>query len=113
MVDSDRIVELWVQLGEGRAEEMVGLSVDNLWRGLDALLLAYRDSNLEEVANIAQGMFRIADNIGLGQFSKVCRDVESCALRKDGPALAACLARLGRIADQSINAVWDLCDIPV
>jgi hypothetical protein len=111
VVDGDRLVELCVRLGEVRAEEMVGLSVDNLWRGIDALLVAYRDRHLDEIVNIAQGLFRISENIGLGQFSRVCQDVEHCASRDDLPALSACVSRLCRIADQSINAVWDLCDI--
>lgn len=111
VIDGDRLVELCVRMGETRAEEMVGLSVDNLWRGNDALLIAYHAGSFAEVANIANGLCSIADNIGLGHFSKVCRDVETCAAREDQPALAACLGRLGRIADQSITAVWDLCDI--
>jgi len=42
---------------------------------------------------------------------RVARDVEACADRMDGPALAGSLCRLLRVADSSLNSIWDLCDI--
>ena len=111
LVDGDRLVELCVKLGEPRAEEMIALSIDNLWRGLEALRDAYRLQRLGDIVEQSKGLSQIADNLGLRLFARVSRDVESCALRMDGPALAASLHRLDRIADHSINSVWDLCDI--
>jgi len=94
-VDGDRLVELCVGMGEVRAEAMIALSIDNLWRG----------------ANISRGLSQISENLGLGLFARVARDVEACAERMDGPALAGSLCRLMRVADSSLNSIWDLCDI--
>ena len=110
-VDGDRIVELCVGLGEDRAEEMIAISVDNLWRGLEHLKEAYRGGHFEEMADISQGLSQIADNLGLRLFARVARDVEACGRRGDVPALSGCLSRLVRISDASINSVWESCDI--
>ncbi|MCY4180781.1 MAG: hypothetical protein OXC60_18235 [Litoreibacter sp.] len=110
-VDGDRLVELWVRMGQDRAEEVITLSVDNLWRGLAALTHARENGRFDLMAEQAKGMSQIADNLGLWLFAKVARDVEACARREDGPALASCLNRLQRVSDQSISTVWDLCDM--
>lgn len=110
-VDSDRLVELCVRMGENRAEEVIALSVDNLWRGLDGLKACYQEQRFEDLADQSRGLAQIAENLGLSLFVKICRDVEACAVRADTPALSGCLSRLSRIADQSICSVWDLCDI--
>jgi hypothetical protein len=110
-VDGDRIVELCVGMGEVRAEEMIALSIDNLWRGLEGLKEAYRAQRMDEIANISKGLSQIADNLGLGLFARVARDVEACADRMDGPALAGSLCRLLRVADSSLSSIWELCDI--
>ncbi len=98
-------------MGEGRGEEVIAMSVENLWRGLEASRRAFQEKRFDDLIVISQGLSQIADNLGLSLFSKVCRDVGSRAARDDPAALSACLSRLHRVADQSINSVWDLCDI--
>lgn len=110
-VDGDRLVELCVGMGEVRAEEMIALSIDNLWRGLEGLKDAYGKQRMDEISDISKGLSQIADNLGLCLFARVARDVEACADRMDGPALAGSLCRLLRVADSSLNSIWDLCDI--
>jgi len=110
-VDGDRLVELCVGMGEVRAEAMIALSIDNLWRGLETLKDAYSHQRMDEIANISRGLSQISENLGLGLFARVARDVEACAERMDGPALAGSLCRLMRVADSSLNSIWDLCDI--
>lgn len=110
-VDGDRLVELCVGMGEVRAEAMIALSIDNLWRGLETLKDAYSRQRMDEIANISRGLSQISENLGLGLFARVSRDVEACAERMDGPALAGSLCRLMRVADSSLNSIWDLCDI--
>jgi hypothetical protein len=43
--------------------------------------------------------------------SQVARDLADCVTRKDAVAQAAVLARLVRIGDRSLTAVWDLQDM--
>ncbi|WP_298361335.1 hypothetical protein [uncultured Litoreibacter sp.] len=112
-VDGDRLVELCVKMGETRAEEMIALSVDNLWRGMETLRAAYEAHQWKDVIEQSGGMSKIAENLGLTLFARVARDVAACADRSDGPALSANICRLHRIADSSINSVWELCDISV
>ena len=111
LVDGDRLVELCVRLGESKAEEMIAVTIDQLWQGLEKLREHYGDGRLDQLADLAQNMSNNAENLGLLQFAGVARDVEACAIRLDGPALGACLCRLHRIADGSIDSVWDMCNI--
>jgi hypothetical protein len=55
-------------------------------------------------------MVAIADQIGMASLARVARDVSSCAVRVDAAALGATLARLERIADVSLMAIWDMQD---
>lgn len=108
-VDHDRLVELCVSLGEAQAEEMITVSISQLWRGLEALRDVYQSGDLDKVAYTACEMSEIATGLGLHHFSKVASDVATCASRFDEAALGACLSRLNRVADGSINSVWDSC----
>ena len=110
-VDGDRLVELCVRMGEAKAEEMIAVSIEKLWTGLETLRVTYGKGRMDEVASLGHDLSTTADELGLHQFARVARDVEACAIRLDGPALGACLCRLHRIADGSINSVWDMCDI--
>lgn len=110
-VDSDRLVELCIRMGESRAEEIITISIKNLWCGLEVLRDAYGQQDFDKIAKQGVEMSEIADSLGLNLFSRVSRDVVSCAHRGDGPSLSACLCRLHRLADSTINSVWDLCDI--
>lgn len=89
------------------------MSIDNLWSGLEMLHDAFGQQRLADVAEQSRGLSQIADNLGLYTFARVARDVEACAMRMEGPALGACLCRLHRIADSSINSVWEMCDVSV
>jgi hypothetical protein len=53
----------------------------------------------------------LADKIGMVTLARVAQDVGLCAGRSDAAALAATLARLTRIGDRSLSAVWDLQDV--
>jgi len=67
-VDGDRL----------RAEAMIALSIDNLWRGLETLKDAYSHQRMDEIANISRGLSQISENLGLGLFARVARDVDLC-----------------------------------
>ncbi len=110
-VDSDRLVELCIRMGESRADNVITISIKNLWCGLEALRDAYSQQQFDKIAKQGLEMSETADSLGLSLFARVSRDVVSCARRGDGPSLSACLCRLHRLADNTINSVWDLCDI--
>lgn len=110
-VDSDRLVELCIRMGESRAEEMIAVSIKDLWDGLERLRETFGQQNFDQIATKGREMAETADHLGLYMFARVCRDVAFCASRRDGPSLSACLCRLHRLADDTINSVWDLCDI--
>ena len=46
----------------------------------------------------------------MATLSRVARDVQRCAARRDAVALAATYMRLLRVGERSIKAIWDLED---
>src|SRR5690606_39488732 len=55
-------------------------------------------------------LIRVAEQVGMLTFARVAGDVLRATDAGDPAAQAATLARLLRIGDRSLNAVWDLRD---
>lgn len=110
-LDTELLEGLVRQLGADAAERMVGQTMETLALQMAELDPLYRCARTAELARRAQALAQLADGIGLRSYATVARHVEACALRDDWPALAAVLARLERVADRSLMALWDLQDL--
>lgn len=109
----DRLAELYVQLGEAGAQDVVCRAVEELAVRLAQLGVAYRASEHDKVRKGAKGLVGIAEQIGMQRLADVARDVRICADENDPVAMAAVVARLLRVGDYSLTAVWDLQDLSV
>ena len=65
----------------------------------------------DDLAAALAAVIRDAQLIGMATLARVGRHVLDCLDSGDPTALAATLARLDRIGDRSIHAVWDLEDL--
>ena len=63
-----------------------------------------------KVVEIAQGIAKLADQVGLITISKVARDVAYCAGRGDDTAYQATFARLLRIGEGCVTGAFDFSD---
>ena len=109
--DPDRLEVLCSQFGEHRAEQLVAQSLDDITHHLAALKASAQTVDLTAIAGPTQHLFDAADLIGMISLKRVASDVLECLDGSNDVALAATLARLMRIGDQSIRAVWDLEDL--
>lgn len=107
-LDPFRLTELCTVQGEAGAEAMVGQTMEELAHGLGRVEDAFVEQNLSEVAERAEKLLPLADHVGMTTFARVTRDVIFCAKGAHMVALGATLERLVRIADTSLNAVWDM-----
>lgn len=109
-LDGDRLVALYANLGAAGAEAVICRAMEDLATGLADLQALAVACDLAAMLGRAQILARIAKDLGMASLSFVADDVAQCAGRGDLPALAAVLARLVRIGDRSLTAVWDLQD---
>jgi N-acetylglucosamine kinase-like BadF-type ATPase len=112
-LDSNRLVELYVQLGEAGARNVVCRAVEELSVRLNQLEDDYRNGDLKLLYKGAKGLIGITEQVGMQRLADVARDVRRCVECNDPVALGATMARLLRIGNGSLTAVWDLQDLSV
>ncbi|MBF9042523.1 hypothetical protein HKCCE4037_04255 [Rhodobacterales bacterium HKCCE4037] len=108
--DPECLENLCHRIGEVRAEAEVALALHRISEGLPKLAgLVNKDEAtfLQEIGQIA----RDAELIGMATLARVAHSVRQCHADADHVALGATLARVQRVGERSIHAVWDLEDL--
>lgn len=111
--DPDRLEDLYDQLGEDGAENVVCRALEELAVRLSHSDRCYRDGRFIDLRKSARSLIAISDQIGLQTLSHVATDVTKCVDTGDTNALAATLARLLRVGERSLSEVWDLQDLSI
>lgn len=111
MLDSDRLNDLYVQLGQHAAEDVVCRALEEMAARLSHIDKSYRLSHWDDLRKNARGLGAIADQLGIVLLAKVARDVKTCVETGDAVATAATIARLMRVGESSLSEVWDMQDI--
>ncbi|MEM7520635.1 MAG: hypothetical protein AAF307_06310 [Pseudomonadota bacterium] len=109
-VDQDRLGELYAELGEASAEDVVCRAMEELALRLSHCEALFRDGSWATLRKNTRSLIAIADQVGMYALSQVARDVTKCIDCGDTVAVAATLARLLRIGERSLMAVWDIGD---
>lgn len=119
-VNGRRVVELYDELGASAAERVIGRATEELAVALQEVVdtgrtaLAQWDqaqANRAETTQRVERLGALAWQVGLASLAHVASDVAACATRGDAAAFAAVLARLDRVGNRSLTAVWDSQDI--
>lgn len=109
-LDPERLELLYRQLGEAAAEDVVCRAAEELGHRLSHCERHWRDRRWHELRKSARSLVAIADQIGMPKLSRVAADVTAALDREDPVAVAATLARMLRVGERSLMAVWDLPD---
>ncbi|MEM9708302.1 MAG: hypothetical protein AAF871_05870 [Pseudomonadota bacterium] len=112
-IDRDRLFLLVRNLGEAGAERVVDRALEEVSCRLVATEEGWQNGDLPCVARAAQSLIAIADQVGMHLLAHVSCDVAALAKGDDAPALAAAVARLQRVGESSLAALWGLEDIRV
>lgn len=112
-VDQDRLGALYAQLGEAGAEDVVCRAMEELALRLSHCGRLHTSENWGDLRKCARSLIAISDQIGMHVLAQVAGNVIDCIDAGDRVATAATLARLVRIGEQSLTAIWDLQDITV
>ena len=78
---------------------------------ISAAQVAASQGAVADLAPAVRALARLAAQVGMTSLSRVAEDVAQCAARGDLVGQSATLARLVRIGDRSLTAVWDLQDV--
>ncbi|MBM3605026.1 MAG: hypothetical protein FJX25_09785 [Alphaproteobacteria bacterium] len=106
-VDSRRVAEIVAELGETAAQHVISLALEQLASALGQVDAALdRGDGAQAVAH-AERMSRLSWQIGLLSLAGVAMDLGSTVERGDHAALAAIRARLMRVGNRSLTAIWD------
>lgn len=112
-LDQERLRALYGQLGEAGAEDVICRAMEELAIRLTCAERMYRSGQVSDLRKSVRSMAAIADQVGMYLLARVARDVTSVIDLGNENALAATLARLLRIGDRSLTAVWDIRDLSV
>ena len=107
-VDSDQLRYLGTQLGPTVAEDVICRAVDELATRIGLAERCLSAQAHQDLRRHARSLIAIADQIGMEGVAHVARDVVHCVDEGDRIALAATVARLLRMGESSINALWDI-----
>lgn len=106
-VDSRRVGDIVTELGETAAHNVIGLALEQLAGALTAADRAIRDGDLTAAASHCDLLARLAWQIGLLSLAGVAMDLGACLHSRDLAARGAVHARLMRVGNRSLTAIWD------
>ncbi len=112
-LDPDKLGELYAQLGEAGAEDVVCRAIEELAVRLTHCERLWRQDNMVDLRKNARSLIAISEQIGMNAMASIARDVTVSVDNEDAPAVAAILFRLLRVGERSLTAVWDQQDITV
>lgn len=102
-----RLADLYRRLGEIGAENVLCDAMEELTIQLVRIEKLACRGRVTEVREIAEKIAPVAGRIGLQGLERVARDVSHCASNGDTAGFAATVARLERMGDKSLSAIWD------
>lgn len=112
-LDPDRLDALYSQLGPNAAEEVVCRAMEELAVRLAHIDQLFCEGAWEDMRKNTRALVAIAEQIGMMGLARVGCHVIGCIDDSDGIALAATLARLARLGEGSLTAIWDLQDLSI
>lgn len=112
-VNSERLEELYHQLGESGAEDVVCRALEELAARLSHTERCFREFRHDDMRKSARSLVAISEQIGMSMLAQVALDVTICIDTGDKIALSSTMARLLRIGERSLTEIWELQDLSI
>lgn len=113
MLDTDLLDQLCVRLGYAKAENAINTAMEDLAVLLQYAGTLYRAQDLETLYVTCRQIRSVADRVGMAKLARVARDVSTLCHGADPNSLGATVARLRRLGEQSLIAIWDREDLTI
>ena len=108
--DPSHIVVLFVEYGSRGAEQLIAETMEEIAVRLVAIEHGLRDQRTADLIADVRALAELARRVGLTGLRMVAEDLETC-LPRQGAARDAVAARLMRVGERSLTAIWDLENI--
>lgn len=112
-LDRDQLEVLYQSLGPVGADMVVNQALEELASTLARAAKQYRDGRIGDLRGALRALIQLARQVGMTLLARVARDVLDLSQSDDAAAFGATMARLERIGESSLVAVWDLQDLSV
>ncbi|WP_254900887.1 hypothetical protein [Maritimibacter sp. HL-12] len=112
-LDRSQLEVLYHSLGPAGADKVVSHALEELAGTLARASAQYRSGEVEALRGSVKSLVALAQQIGMTLLARVGRDVLLLSRSYDAAAFGATMARLERIGESSLVAVWDLQDLSV
>lgn len=110
-LDRSQLEVLYQSLGPAGADKVVAHALEELGQHLALASAHYRAGEMEALRGSVKALIVLAQQVGMTLLARVGRDVLQLSRTWDAAAFAAAMARLERIGEGSLVAVWDLQDL--
>jgi hypothetical protein len=108
VLDDRPIEDLCALMGFDRAEALVATAMEELAVWMSRSEKLRRAGNRDELARLARQAATVGGKLGMPQLARVGQQVADLAPHADEATLAAVAARMARLGEGSLVAVWDL-----
>lgn len=112
-LDPDRLSGLYRQLGDKNALDVLCRTVEELAVRLSNCERYWRQRDWADLRKCARSLVGISEQIGMMALARVAGDVACAVDAGDAVAAGATLARLIRVGERSLTAVWDQQNLSV
>ncbi|NIZ13118.1 hypothetical protein HCZ87_06900 [Phaeobacter sp. HF9A] len=112
-MDPQKLTDLYAQLGESGAEDVVCRAIEELAVRLTHCERLWRQRDVENLRKSARSLIAISEQIGMMAMAQIARDVTTAIDADDFPAVGATLFRLIRVGENSLTAVWEQHDLSI
>ena len=103
IIDRARLAGLWRSVGRDAAARIAERAMEDVAERVCAIELAWRAGEFGRMAKTARALIAVAEQIGMVGVAEVATDVCTTLKNRDEAALAAVVARLVRVGDQSLG----------
>ncbi|GKY86275.1 hypothetical protein [Sinisalibacter aestuarii] len=110
-LDRGQLEVLYRNLGPTGADRVVAHALEDLATALTQASAQYGAGEIEALRGTVKSVIALAQQVGMTVLARVGRDVLALSHSYDAAAFGATMARLGRIGEGSLVAVWDLQDL--
>jgi hypothetical protein len=113
VLDRAPIEEMCRTLGTERTEVLVGSAMEEIAMWMARSEKLCRQGNRDELGRIARLSATVGGKLGMRQLARVGDELADLVARADEVTLAALAARLSRVGEGSLVAVWELQGLSV
>lgn len=106
-IDRDRLRRIYADLGPHAADRVIGRAMEDLAIRLARAERARRDGDTRRLVREAKGTAAVAEQLGMVQVARIARDLAAVAGTPDATAIAAVAARLDRMGELCLAAIWE------